>query len=569
MAVRHHMHFGTQVVFTYGPLGFLKVPGLWYDGLAWVAFVYSAVLFVALAIALTAAARRLAHPVIAAVLAFVVLAAAPGIEVAVAVAAVVCLIALSPDPPPWIWPVITIGGALLGAIETLALPRSGLVILAISALTLLTVGTRRWLRLAAFAAIAAAALVVLWVASGQSASNAGAYARGSFQIISGYSEAMGSQPGHSFYLPSIVLVAVALPVVGVLLVGEGRRRAVAALLTLLVAFVLFKEAAVRQDLGHRQILLGTGAALFLAFAAGGRRRLGWLGVLAALALALAMPRSPLQSLDLNPVSHARSLGDEVSALASPGRTEFVTRIGLLLQYRLPTSTLKLLRGHTVAIDPWENTVAWLYGLHWDPLPVLQDYSAYTTQLDELDAAALRSPGAPERILRENTLLVDPTHLPAGLDNRLPAWDPPARALALLCHYRPLQTGARWEVLGRTTNRCGAPHLIARLAAANGKPVTLPKPARGHVLFVRIRGAGVGGLERVRSFLYRAVLRYIVVNDRASYRLVPGTATDGLLVAAAPGTDFPAPFALSPAARTLAVLGVSDALGFDVYSMAVG
>ena len=37
-------------------------------------------------------------------------------------------------------------------------------------------------------------------------------------------------------------------------------------------------------------------------------------------------------------------------------------------------------------------------LHWDPVPVLQSYSAYTTYLDNLDASFLSSARAPQRLL---------------------------------------------------------------------------------------------------------------------------------------------------------------------------
>jgi len=36
------MHFGAQIMFTYGPLGFLGLPWMWYGGLSVMAFLYQA-----------------------------------------------------------------------------------------------------------------------------------------------------------------------------------------------------------------------------------------------------------------------------------------------------------------------------------------------------------------------------------------------------------------------------------------------------------------------------------------------------------------------------------------------
>jgi hypothetical protein len=91
-----------------------------------------------------------------------------------------------------------------------------------------------------------------------------------------------------------------------------------------------------------------------------------------------------------------------------------------------------------------------------PLPVFQEYNAYTKTLDRVNADALGSRSGPERILHENTQLVDPSYPTATIDNRYPTWDPPEKSLAMLCNYVPLQTTARWQVLGRVPDRCGPP-----------------------------------------------------------------------------------------------------------------
>lgn len=237
-------------------------------------------------------------------------------------------------------------------------------------------------------------------------------------------------------------------------------------------------------------------------------------------------------------------------------------------YGLRPSTLDLLRGHTVHIDPWETAVVWTYGLEWDPLPIFQDVTSYTTELDRLNSDALRSSGGPERILRENTARGASGYETAAVDRRYPAWDPPEQSLAMLCNYVPLETTARWQVLGKVPDRCGVPQRVGSTNARYGDPVTLPAARPGGVVFARLHGVDVSGLERLRTFAYRASLRYVVVNGTATYRLVPGTAKDGLIMSAAPRVDYPAPFALAPGARTIELTGRSGEVRVDLYWMQV-
>jgi hypothetical protein len=71
------------------------------------------------------------------------------------------------------------------------------------------------------------------------------------------------------------------------------------------------------------------------------------------------------------------------------------------------------------------------------------------------------------------------------------------------------------------------------------------------LFVRILGVQPHGLESLRALLYRPDQRWILLNNHR-YRLVPGTAADGLLLWIPKAADYTGPFALSQPARRLAV-----------------
>lgn len=76
-------------------------------------------------------------------------------------------------------------------------------------------------------------------------------------------------------------------------------------------------------------------------------------------------------------------------------------------------------------------------------------------------------------------------------------------------------------------------------------------------------------------LYKPVERNILANG-ATYRLVEGTASDGLLLRAAPDVDYASPFNLAPQVRTIefhkvgqGAGGQSLTLSFYVQSVTAG
>lgn len=570
LAAERGMHFGTQFVFVFGPLGFLRGPWLWYGGLAVLAFLYQAALHVALCVSLVWGLRRTLAPAASLIATFILVASAPSLDVPVTLAAVWCLAALSPTSSSLATRTVVFGGPVLGAVETLRYLRDGPVILVMCAITLLArKSSRRDLEL--FLGLSVTTFALLWFAAGQAVSNIPSFLQNSLQMVSGNSEAMGlpRPPGVSIeYLIGEVLISAVLVAAAALTSANGRTRGAAAMVIALASFSLYKEAAVRSDFVHTSIFYASAAGLTAALAFG-RRRMVAVAALAAVALLnLRIDAIGGSPANFDAAAYARTASRQIRLLFMPSRRRSITsnsRASLAAHYQLPSATLRLLQGYTVHVDPAEVAVAWLYRLNWDPLPVIQDYGAYTSSLDHLDAAALRSPTGPQRILRENLAVVDQGD---EIDGRLGAWDPPGKTLAMLCNYVPLQTTVRWEVLAKTQDRCGAPQLVGSIDTDFNATVSVPSAPLGGIVYAVIKGAGVSGLERIRTFLYRAKFRYAQLDGAVTIRLVPGTTGDGMLMRAAPGVDYPDPFQLSPNGSTIKLLGVSGPLQIRFYSMSV-
>jgi hypothetical protein len=573
MATKEGLHFGTQVVFTYGPLGFLDGTILWYGDLAVLAFLYLAALYVGFSVALVWALRRSLPIVPSVLIAFLIVALLPLLEKSILLAVIVCLGVLERERSQRTINLLVVGGASFAALEALVKLSSGPVVALVFLVAVIGVGARWW-QVLGFLGLMGGEILLLWLLAGQSLSAIPDFLENTWQVVSGYSgAAMITESDVSARKVVLATLAAAIITVGLVAAStrahyrDRRAHWAAAVLMGIAGFAVFKEGVVRADAGHLTPFFSTTCVLWIAIP-WGKARWRWLVAGSAVIAAVGVPVRPSGlPTHLNAIANVRYATDQFRTLVSGSRRTKLTndgRFGLVIGYNLDPQVLADLRGHTVAVEPWEAAVAWAYQLDWDPLPIFQNYQAYTSRLDGANATAVESPTGPDRILRE-TVPGSPT---GDIDNRYPGWDPPAQARAILCNFVPLQTSARWQVLGRTSNRCSSPQLIRSVDASSGTTVAVPEPGRNEVVFVRIYGAGVSGLERLSTLLLHARTRRLIVNGAQSYRLIPGTASDGLLLWGSDRVAEGGAFSQIPQARTIEVTGTDGGMRFSFFRMRV-
>lgn len=577
MAVHDGLQWGTDIVFTYGPLGFINGQALWYDDLGVMAFLYGASLYVAFCIALIWALRRLIPALPALLVVFFIVTVLPLVEQAIVVTVLLCMGALEKERSERVVNAIVVGGATFAAVEVLIKLSAGPVIATFFLIAL--IGLRaRWWQIAAYLALLAAEVLALWLLAGQSLGEIPDFLRNTYEIVSGFSAAMITTtdvPAWQVTMATIAAVGVTIALVAASAQGsyrDSRARWAGIALMALAAFTVFKEGVVRTDAGHLSLFFSTACILWIAIP-WARRRWHWMLAGVAVIVAIGWPVRPTgQTNNLDAIANVRHAVDQARNLFSGSRRRELTALGRASMesiYQLEPDTLAALRGHTVAIEPWEIGVAWAYGLDWDPLPVFQNYSAYTTRLDELNTAALIGPDGPERLLRENAGLVYPEFPTRAIDSRFPGWDPPQQARATLCRFAVVAATERWQVLARRPNRCGPSRPVGTVEATPGEEVQVPAPGPGEVVWARIDGVEVGGLERLLAFVSHARTRHAIVNGERSYRLIPGTATDGLMLRGSEGIGGRGAFAQIPQASTIAVTGTDGNLRFSFFAMPVG
>jgi hypothetical protein len=576
MAAHDGLRFGREIVFSYGPLGFLQSPYVWYSQQAVLAFLFGAAVFLGFCIALVWALARALPLLLGAVLAWLLIGVLPPLEQALLLAVIVALALLEEERPARALDAFVAAAATFAAIEALVKLSTGPIVFAIFLLALIGARAGRW-RLAAYVALFAVELLALWLASGQSLGAIPDFLAHTREIVSGYSSAMIREVEVAHWKVVVATIAAAVSTVALVVAcAAGRfrdRRALVcgALLMAVAAFTVFKEGVVRTDAGHLSLYFATACVLWIAIP-WSRGRWPWLLAGSAAIAAAGLPvRTAATPTNLDPVANVRNAGEQVRNLFSPGRRADLIaagRAGMKATYRLDPPTRAALQGRTVAIEPWEAGAAWAYELDWKPLPVFQNYSAYTAGLDRQNAEAVADSEGPERILRENPLLVHPEFPTQDLDSRFTGWDPPEQQRAVLCNFAPLHTTDRWQVLGRVPDRCGEPRAAGSAEAGEGEAVDVPTPRRGEAVFVRIDGAGVEGLERISTALFHARVRRVLLDGGRGYRLVPETAGDGLLLRGRGRFAAPGPFSPFPQARTIAVTGAGGDLRFEFFRLQV-
>jgi hypothetical protein len=578
MGVEQGLHWGKDIVFTYGPLGFLQTQLVWFTGQTVLSFLYSGLIYVVFCVGLVWSLRRRLPLPLACLAAFACVAVLPLLEMSLLSAVFACfwLLEEGAERTPRQLDLFVVAGATFAAPAALIKLSTGPLVPLVLLIALIgaAAGARR---IVAYLVLLAGELLVLWLGTGQSLGDIPAFISHTIQISSGYSSAMLRSTDVAPWKVTAASIA-AMVLTLALLAGawrapwrDRRGRWAGALLVGLTAFAIYKEGIVRVDAGHLTVYFANAAILWVAVGFGPGRR-WWVPAIAVLVFAVSLPLRPAGTQDnLNFVSNVRFAVDQARNLVSPGRREAAMesgRHGMKGTYALKPGALAALRGHTVAVEPWEAAAAWAYRLDWRPLPIFQNYSAYTPTLDRVNAEAVESSDGPERLLRENQQVVDAEFPTADLDDRFLGWDPPEQARAVLCNFAPLWEDERWQVLGRVPDRCDPPRSLGTVEAEAGEAVPVPTPGPNGVVYVRIDGAGVSGLERVQTFLFHAASRHATVNGDTRYRLVPETAGDGLLLRAAPGIVETGPFDPVPEAKTLAVEGGSDRITYDFYEFQI-
>lgn len=525
--------WGSDIVFTYGPLGFLTPYVTWNPESAAPFRVGQIVLCLLWAAMAFAFARRLGL-VRQALLIFAMLAFYPllvmdigwNVPFFLSVVLIYRLVVDTPGlPNRQTWLFVTI--VLLSLLALIKFTGQVMWIGVIGYATLLGLLQRDYRIALTFGIGGPIVLLAIWLALGQQIGGIGAYLMTSLEMSTGYG-AMSLKP--ESYVDAIGMLTLAL-VTGVIAVGYwlvNARRAylLVAVALMTLSYMVWKAGYVRAD-NHIGIFFGSVSFISLAvlcIRTERHRKLivaRWLGVAAILVTSLSVTYHtlsfewsirgivPLIGNLLSPQDMAREYADrwyEQIRQADLPRTR--ARVGL--------SRVDVLMN--------EQSTAVLNNFNFKPRPAFQGYGAYTTQLARMNEASLLDPArAPEYLLTKLQ----------SIDFRLPTGEDPLTVLAALRGYLPVDREGGYLVMRRTgwpVAPMKTPDSDRWKVATLGADLALPTGPEPQVLFFDFR---LNFWGKLRSVLLREPAIHIELElgdgTRQSYLLVRKLGAAGVLI----------------------------------------
>ena len=502
LAAIDSLQWGRDIVFSYGPLGFLTAPlviSRWTASLG-LAYVVLATLSLA-TVSLLAFRRLLPLPLAAlAALAAVLLAGWPIAELTTLSALLLSGLALggalSPRATRLVPPLV----AALAAVQLLVKFNGGLLLAATVPFILLADPRDLVRRTLVCSAVFCAVLLIAWTGAGQSPTDFPQWLRAAVSVTSGYTEAMAIEESSrrwEYFGFAGVLCGIGLG----LLVGsagiKGPARLSLVCILGLASLMFFKAGFVRHwGYGHSTVSFSFLAIAPLLVPWRGRWRLLGVALAVAAGVMLGMVRDlpPARLFDVS--ARVRELSFQMTTLASGWRSRDMqdwSRARIREAVSLPPELFALVRGQRVHVDPQDVAVAWAYGLDWTPVPMFQSHLAFTPWLDRLNAQRLADSDAPDRILRR-------PHL--AIDGRNALWQAPEYALARLCRYQEVATAGVWQVLARAPDRCGAERELGVATLRPGERLAVPAASAPDRIVVARLSEQMPIAHRLRTMLFK-------------------------------------------------------------------
>jgi hypothetical protein len=530
--------YGRDVIFSFGPLGYLFVPldigSNLSQAIALRVFLHAGLVAVVLYHLLRA--RR--PWAVLMFLPIYLLASTLGLQFEHRALILLAMLLTIPCADRTAWRIAaTVAGLLAGALVFTKLS-AALATVSLLALTAFTWAVRREItpRTAlGFIGLPFAAMVTLlaWLLFGDPVialkwiTQAGEFARG-------YVEAM-TVPGPPLVFAIVVGTVVVYAAAVILISRRDRSVAVIAIPLAAVILLALRHGVVRHN-GQFVPAVVLGALALVGLTSSSWRRLivviGAAAVVASGSIAMtviAECRCPWEPASLGP---SRGWSDVVSLLdlsdtRARVRLESEARLAEIV---LPRDVAGRLRGAGAAVDvlPFEVVMTRANGFRWQPNPVLQTYAAFTPKLDGWVGRHFAGPDRPAFLLAAFT----------DIDARHPMLTAPATWRSILAGYRPAEArplrGSFGEILVLEQRRGGPsldPRTIATETSRWGDWIEVPRPTDDLIFAaVRLESDLSGRLARLVWRIDPVYMDLALADGgQVTVRVVPSTLRNGFLL----------------------------------------
>jgi hypothetical protein len=535
-AFQQHWQFGRDIVFNFGPWGFL------YGGFDPGTSAISITIWAALALVFwwttwSIARHLFGNDVIAWVWCILFVAASTvtrSLNMDVRLTAfVVLLLVLHFFVENKTWSVtqviLTISLGLLGLIKFGELILAVVVVLAMAANTVLRHRRFPWVLL-----VFGGSVLLFWMLAGQQLSSLVPFSVNSWRLASSYTEAMMRTRENEiwdigFFAAAAILLCTLM---GVAACARHRSFGIISLAGFcFILFAAFKYGYVRHD-GHEvtavsQLLLMSLVCLALLWTMA--RKHG--------ALALAANLLPLIGIyffasttfarysQMGMVAtFARTLGSRdlfAPAKIFRGKKDLLDAHQKFLSDYRSKFPLPPISG-SVDVYPWNQAAVLAHGLNYRPRPVIQSYSAQTPDLAALNAEFLRGDRVPENIFFEVTTI----------DDRFPSLDDGLSWPELLTRYEVMeQAGNFLRLQRRTQSRRYEKIPVGESLLEFGTTLNLPSIEAGPIWAEIDISKSLTG--KVAAFLFKLPVLWMTTTFKDGrshpFRIVPAMARGGFLI----------------------------------------
>jgi len=543
MALLENLQFGKDIVFTFGPLGFLWTPvlidyNLWSLSLFFCIFFH--ILFIGSIFLLLRKlpARWYHYIMLIPILIFAV--PSPDFKLPITALIFIYTIILS-TKSNWkdlVWLILL--GFLLSIASLIKfnmfLISTSIILASFLTFTLARKGSKYGICLLLSYFIF---LISLWLIGGQDTSNLIGYLLNGIEISSGYTAAMAIQ-GPSWHVYVGLISILSLVLLFIYSVRENKRNTLFfLLLNLGILFSAFKYGFVRHDLHilcfFRVYLLFFGLFLIITPQEISKtKKISYsiisLNTFMILILMFSIYLVAPWILNDNIMTKSSSYGLAASFLTNPTlfhETVESHKERIRKDYPLGQQIVEYIDGKAVDIFPWDIALCWAYNFNWYPRPVFQSYSAYTQHLDKINSKHFTANSSPQAIL----------YAYKSIDGRYPLFDEPATFRSILCNYTYLNKSGEFIVLKHSINagKCDSEVTLGTIKAKIGQIIQIPKYNNGFVFgYIELNYSLLGKIMRI---LYKPSTAYVQFRFKfkdttyysKKFRFIPDVAKNGVLL----------------------------------------
>lgn len=390
-------------------------------------------------------------------------------------------------------------------------------------------GLKSSLKAAAIVAAGFAASVVgFWSAAGQELDGLYPYVRRGLEVSSGYADAMGIEESWPVFLWG---AGAALAVGGFLFLAWRRMpdRALAwcqcGVLALLF-FVMWKEGFIRAD-GHvfgffSLVLIMAPVLPGVLFP--GKRVDGFDLVVPVLGLGLGAVEPGIHA-KIARIVWERHYGNTHGLAAIGSRVQVMRREWELASARAELPAVKAaVGGHSVDVLTADEASALMNDLNVRARPIFQSYSAYTPSLEGWNLRFYQSPRVPDYVLWKPDLI----------DGRYPGQDDGFLVQAAAGHLERVLSEGGFILYRRTSAFSSWPMRrveVLRRTVKLGEVIDVPRDT-GCVVGLQLT-ARPTAIGKVRAVLYRPALLFLEGTDSTggthTWRILPRVAADGFIL----------------------------------------